>query len=228
MKIKNEITENEIELYRTELRKLSNSAQYAKAYRFAKSLVKKYPKILIFAYYEAVMIAEDDFNFTPKQVEARFKNAAKKLKPLLKRTRGTPLILRHGLKNEYYWFSKQPYKQYQLGIKAQKIGPKRGACYSQGVGAAMLAKQYGLIGNKKVALIWAKKSEQAWLKFFKIDSRWYNSYFFYAMSLAYQNRLKECDKAFSKAAKIAKKSENWKAIRKEKKEIMKVHKMMYS
>ena len=114
-----------------------------------------------------------------------------------------------------------------LGVKEEKLGAQRGGYYSQGVGAAQLAKNYGLSGKKKLALRWAKKSEQVWLKFFKLDPNWYNSYFFYAMSLAYQNRLKDCDKAFEKAARIAKKPKNWKAIRKEKKEIMKVHQAIY-
>lgn len=221
------ITEKEIEKYRIKLRKLSNSAQYAKAYQFAKSLTKKYPQVLLFAYYEAVMTAEDDVNFTSKQVQLRYQLAAKKLKFLLKRTRGVSLVLRKSLKNEYYWFSKQPYKQYLLGVKEEKLGAKRGGYYSQGVGAAQLAKNYGLSGKKKLALRWAKKSEQAWLKFFKLDANWSNSYFFYAMSLAYQDRLKDCDKAFAKAARIAKKPKNWNAVLKEKKEIMKVHQAIY-
>lgn len=209
------------------MRKLSNSAQYAKAYALAKTLMDKYPKVLIFAYYEAVMTAEDDINFSPKQVKLRYNLATKKFKRLLLRTRGVDPKLRHSLKNEYYWFSKQPHKQYLLGVQAQKHNLLRSGFYSQGVGAAQMAKNYGVAGKRRLALRWAKKSEQAWLKYFKIEPNWYNSYFFYAMSLAYQDKLKECDQALAKAAKIAKKPKNWLAVRKEKIAIMKVHVAMY-
>jgi hypothetical protein len=56
------------------------------------------------------------------------------------------------------------------------------------------------------------KSENAWLKFFKHESKWFNSYFFYAAALGYQGRFKEMDKAFNRAAKIAGKSSKWKSI----------------
>jgi hypothetical protein len=43
-----------------QIRSLSNQAKYDEAYRLSKSLMNKYPKVLEFAYFEAVFTAEDD------------------------------------------------------------------------------------------------------------------------------------------------------------------------
>ena len=91
--------------------------------------------------------------------------------------------------------------------------------YSQGVGAAELAKSYARQGKIGLFYRWAKISEQAWLNFFKEDDKWFNSYFFYAAVLGYQGRVDEMNAAFAKAAKIAKKSKNWDAILTYRKEI---------
>lgn len=216
------LSEAEIEEYRIKLKNLSNRAQYKKAYVLAASLMKKYPKVMWFARYEAVMTAEGN--------ERKYPLAAKKLRKLLMRTRGVEPILRRSLKNEYYWFSRQPYKQYKLGLQGNGHPDRafrRVSYYSQGVGSAMIAKNYALKGNKKRAIHWAKISEKAWERFFKVDPNWHNSYYFYAMALAYQNRLKEADKALETAAKIAKKPKNWSEIVQEKKAIRKVSQLIF-
>lgn len=105
------LTDEKLEIYRLKLRELSNSAQYEKAHALSNSLMKKHPDIPLFAYYEAVMTAEDNFNFSERQVKARNASAVKKLKKLLKRLRGMSETLRRSVRNEYYWFSAQPYKQ---------------------------------------------------------------------------------------------------------------------
>ena len=92
----------------------------------------------------------------------------------------------------------------------------------------MLAKKYALQGRKKLALRWAEISEKAWLSFLKIDANWYNSYHFYAMALGYQDRLPEAEQAFAKAAKIAGQPKNWKAVRKDRDDMMQVHAALYA
>lgn len=228
---KQEITEEQIEAYRLEIRALSNSVQYDKAHSLSKRLMQQYPKVLVFAYYEAVMTAEDDENFTQAQVDRRYAKAAAKLKKLLLRTRGASASFVGSLKNEYYWFSRQPYKQYLLGVSEQNSRDKkvkRGGYYSAGVGATMLARKYALEGKKARALKWAKISEKSWKNFFKLDSKWFNSYFFYAWALGYQNRIKEADKAFATAAKVAKKPKNWSYIAKERAEMIKIRDLIWN
>ena len=207
------ITDQQIDQYRLLLSKLTNKAQYNKAYILSRKLMKKHPHVIIFEYYEAVMTAEDDVNFSKIQVKVRYKQAAQKLRRILRRTRGVSDDLKGGIQNEYYWFSNQPYKQYRLGLLEASKGNKRGGYYSQGVGAVQLAKAYAEKRKKKLALKWARKSEKAWLNFFKINSKWHNSYLFYARALGYQGRIDESHRALLMAAKFAGKSRTWKVVR---------------
>lgn len=161
------ISEAEIEKYTQRLRNLSNRARYDEAYALSKRLVKEHPTVLIFAYNEAVMTAEDDEGYTPAEVRARYRSATRKLRVLLRRLRSAPPQMRFAIRNEYYWFSSQPRKQYRLGLEEARRGLVSGY-YSQGVGAVQLAKQYGLKGQKGLFMRWARKSEKAWLKFLRL------------------------------------------------------------
>lgn len=206
----------------SQLRALSNRSRYEECHKLALKLMKQYPREILFEHYEAVMTAEDDVNFTPAQIKARYTLAAKKLRNLLRRSRAFPPHYLGSVRNEYYWFSNQPSKQYRLGTERVREGYKRGGYYSQGVGAAQIAKKYALKGRKALALRWAKKSEKAWLSFLKLDPNWFNSYFFYAAALGYQGRVKEMDAAFARAARIAGKPPRWNAIRKYRAEALEV------
>jgi hypothetical protein len=217
------ITEAEIEKFRVRTRRLSNSGRFKEVYALSKKYMKKHPDVLLFAYTEAVFTAEDTTGMSPKKADAQFRLAAAKLKRLLPRIRSANPRLRRSLRNEYYWFSKQPLKQYKLGIEYGSEG-----YYSAGVGAAMLAKKYGLAGRRKLSVRWAKKSEKAWLNFFsKIDRNWFNSYMFYAMSLGFQNRLTEMDRAIARSAKVAGKTQAWRPFRELRAEISEVVEILY-
>lgn len=208
----NSIARERIENYYQNLRSLSNRAQYDKAYALASKLSKQYPHVVEFEYVKAVMTAEDETGYTPAEIKKRHKRTVAMLKPLLKKLRSVKAELRAKIRNEYYWFSEEPYKQYLLGKEEVARGVKR-AYYSQGVGAIQLAKKYGLQGRPALCFKWAKISENAWLQFFKVDPNWFNSYFFYAMALGYQGRIEEMDKALARACKISGKTRNWKATR---------------
>lgn len=196
------ISSEQIEKYKIQLRALSNSGKYKKAYDLSLKLMRQYPDILIFAYYEAVMTAEESRGISKSDLDRRYKLAAKKLKKLLLRIRAVDPKLRGGLRNEYYWFSRQPYKQYLLGVERVKNGEPR-AAYSQGVGACEMARSYAEKGNKKLFLKWSKISELAWIDFFKVDSKWFNSYLFYATVLGFQGRTTEMHKALKQSSKIS-------------------------
>jgi hypothetical protein len=216
-KISESMAEEELNKLLPKIRKLSNQARYKEIQSIVTGCLKKYPGDILLAYFDAVYSAEGDAG-TPAQIRVRHKKAAKKLKALLPRLRSVSFQRRASIRNEYYWFSHQPYKQYLLGKELVKRGRPR-LVYSQGVGAAELAKKYALEGRRGLSLRWAKTSEKAWLKFFKIDDNWYNSYFFYAAALGYQERFDEMNAAFSEAAKIAKKPKNWSAVIKSRREI---------
>lgn len=213
------LSPEEIQHWRDKFRKLSNSARYDEAHALAKRLMRQYPGELYFAYMEAVMTAEEDVGYTPAEVSRRYRSAAGKLRALLRRSRAmTPDFLR-GVRNEYYWFSRQPRKQFRLGVEEVRKGSWRGY-YSQGVGAERLAREYALAGQEALALRWAKRAEKAWLGYFKRMPKWYNSYIFYAGALGYQGRLREMDAAFAKAARIAGKPKGWEALKHYRAEIM--------
>ncbi len=186
-------------------------ANYDAAYALAKKYMKYYPDVLLFHYHAAVFTAEEETGFTEKQIRLRQDSAAKQLRKLLRKLNGADPKLRAAIRNEYYWFSRQPYKQYLLGKEMVRKGIKK-AYYSQGVGAAMLAQKYGKQGRQKLCVRWAQRSEKAWIRYFKIIPNWHNAYFFYAMALGYQGKIKQMDTALKRAATIAGKTEKWKTI----------------
>ncbi len=204
--------------YYKKLRSLANSGQYKKGYELAKRLRKQYPDDATLIYNEAGLYGDDEDGRTPAEIKVRHKKAAVMYKPWLRKLRRLSPAFRSAFLNEYYWFSHQPYKQYRLGVADVKNKKNRGGYYSQGVGAVELSIKYLKAGRKSLSLLWAKRAEKAWLKFFKLDLKWYNSYCWYAKSLGLQGRLDEMEKALKNAARISGKSlncEEFRVIRKE-------------
>jgi len=198
----NKISPDLINKYYKEIHDYSNSGSYKKAYALSLKLSKKYPNEITFAYLEAVFSAEDPRGLTKKEITARYKNAANKLKGLLHRLKGVDLKLSSSIRNEYYWFSRQPKKQYLLGVEMVRKGLIK-AYYSQGVGAVEVAQSYGLLGQKSLCLRWAKRSEKAWEKYIQHNSNWFNSYLFYAKALGFQEKNIKMKAAFKKASQIS-------------------------
>lgn len=202
------LSRSEIQKYIVQFRALSNAAKFSEVHKRAKSLAKKYPDVIEFAYYEAVYYAEDDVSYSPAEVARRYRITSKMLLKLLRRLNGIDEHMRLRIRNEYYWFSKQPAKQYRLGIEAVALGYKESS-YSTGVGAAEMARRYALTGRSTLSLLWATRSEKAWKAYFRIIPDWFNSYLFYAMALGLQRRDKEMNLALERARKIAKKPTSW-------------------
>lgn len=201
---------------------LSNQARYRETYQYIVKLLRDYPNEVVLQYLEAVFYSEQSVGRSQKENDRRYRVTAKKLHKLLKKRKGLTPRQIYSFKNEYYWFSKQPYKQYRLGVTHVGKIP-RGCYYSQGVGASQLALKYMEQRKIKKAIKWAVKSEKAWLKFFKADAKWYNSYLFYARALGLQGRLEEMESALKKGAKVAKKSHRdpvFNSIRKEVREAL--------
>lgn len=215
------ISPEEMPAIRTKVSNLSNSVKFDEARALCLKLADRYQNNTEFLFMAAVFEAEDDTGFTPKQIAARHAKAASKIKALFPKMRALEPRIRHKMRNEYYWFSHQPRKQYALGIESVRKGIIR-STYSQGVGAVEVAKAYANVRKRALCLRWAKKSELAWKKFFKTDPTWFNAYFFYAMALGYQDRFKEMDEALAKAAKYAGKPKSWDATAQCRREIMDV------
>ena len=210
--------EAEIEANVQKIRRLSNRGRYREAYALTLRWTRRHPEVLRYAYLEAVFSAEDTSGDSPARAKARRAAAAKKLRRILGRMRGQEWRLRLSVRNEYYWFSGQPYKQYRLGCELVAQG-HRNAYYCQGVGAERLARRYGLAGRRGLCLRWAKISERAWTRYFRAVSDWYNSYLFYAMALGYQGRKREMEQALAKAARISGKPHGWEVFRNTRQEV---------
>ncbi len=193
-------TEKEIQMNSVKIRTLANSGQFKKAYSMAFKLKSEHPGCLMYAYWEAVFTAEDTSGMSPSKAKAQYRKATNKLRKLLYRLAGSSPRLAASIRNEYYWFSCQPLKQYRLGVETVKAGDK-GGYYPQGVGASQLALQYAMKRQVGPCLRWARVSEKAWLKYFKIVPNWFNSYLFYARALGLQGKKTEMMNALKKICK---------------------------
>ena len=196
------MTEKQKEAMVLKIRQWSNSGQYRKAYKLSWKLHREHPKDFQFAYLAAVFHAEDPRGLKPSEVKKRYATTARNLKALLRRLRGVPDRWAYGARNEYYWFSKQPLKQYRLGVEGVAKGNKR-AYYSQGVGSCELAYKYALQGRWRLCERWARKSKKAWENFFKVDSKWYNAYLFYGKVLGLLGKPEEMERSFKIGSRIS-------------------------
>ena len=179
-------------------------AQYKTAFKYLTKMQKKYPQSYFIASLLATLNAEDAWVLPEKQKDKAFDIAAKKLKVLLKYSRGATVGLRKRNYNEYYWFAQFHKKQYDFGKKRVLNGEIHGL-YSQGVGAANYAYKLMREGKKTLGLKWAQKSVEAWDEYFKkVSKDYHDPYYWYALALGLQD--KDFSKALNHSAKLAKKN----------------------
>jgi len=166
--------------------------------KHANTLIKRHPinPMAIFIY--AVMLGDGSIIMKKKSERADRLKAAKMLKGILPRVRGKEFNrMREIIRNEYYFMSYQPLKQYKLGVevelknrknKHKKISyPKYredAGLYSQGVGSSILAYNFLEKGNLKRSLHWAKITVKTWEKLNVIRDNHFQYDFFYIQGLA--------------------------------------------
>ncbi len=189
---------------RVKIRGLVRRARYGHAFRLSRRLLKKYPKDIHAKYHYAVLLSDNCYGISKALLKKRRLVTVKMLKELLK-VDIKDADLSRSIKNELYWFSEQPQKQWLLGADEVKSGSWPGY-YSMGVGAAMRSYSYHLVGKKGAAVSWARKSEAAWKQYFKKQPSYYNAWAFYARCLGFQMRIKEMERALKKAAKLSRRS----------------------
>ena len=109
----------------------------------------------------------------------------------------------HALENEYYWFSQQPRKQYQLGLRGihRKVP---GAGYSCGVGAAMIALECGRKGDTAARNRWAKKALSAWKSYHRKYGERFSSVIYEAVAWGAAGELAMMEKRLRRCADLAK------------------------
>lgn len=188
--------------------KLVTLARYEAAYQRAKKLYQAYPDHHQVAYRYAVCLGDRTGEDRSKKAKINHKNAAKILRRLIYRIRVFEPNRRGIVLNEYYWFSKQPKKQYRLGIKDVKNGIQSGF-YSMGVGAWCVAREYASAGKLRLANKWAKEASNSWEKYFKYKSDYYNAWAWYAKSQGFLYGEKAMEKALKVAQKLSKQSRDY-------------------
>lgn len=190
-------------LYST-LRKFIFKADYESAVKYLKKIRLQYPENFHIETNLATLPYENAFYLPERQRNIAFCKAANNLKPYLRKMHGIPQKFRIRTRNEYYWFSQQHKKQYNLGVKLVKSGNLR-SYYSQGVGAANYAYKLSLKGQIKRSLRWAKIAEKAWeLYFEKVNKEYFDPWTWYALSLGIQGHKNDMEQALKTAAKLAK------------------------
>lgn len=187
----------------TEIKRLIYKADYDHAVSLLKKLKEKYPNDFYILSNLATLPHENAFHGTHKQRQAAFIKAAKGLKPLLRKMRGVSERQRYRTRNEYYWFSQQHLKQFNLGKQYVNKGLIYGL-YSQGVGASNHSFKLRQKGLASKSLKWAVIAQNAWESYFKkVTNRYFDPWTWYALSLGIQGKTKEMENALIRAAKLA-------------------------
>lgn len=106
-------------------------AQYKKAEKYLLLQRKFQPDNLFILSKLATLPAEEAFNKSDKIMQAAFRKATIKLKKIKYLWKTIDKELKYRNQNEFYWFSQEHVKQYQLGIKNIKTGDVIGY-YSMG------------------------------------------------------------------------------------------------
>lgn len=192
-----------------ETKRLVGLARYRDAFLLAKSALKQHPDNRFVQFRYAVLLGDSEEMTSAKRHASNTKQAAALLKKLLRRASGIDPIWVSIWKNEYYWFSKQPLKQWKLGVRNVEAGNKSGY-YSMGVGAVCLAVKHFEKNQSKLALKWAEKAELAWRKYIEHLPTYYNGYVWYAKSLGLQLKMIEMEESLREAAKLAQKPIDYK------------------
>ncbi len=202
-----------------QIRELLDKARYKQAFQIAKNLYKKFPENRYAQYRYAVSLGDCDEWAAPNKVILNQKTASRILKNLLRKTRGIDPRWRSYWRNEYYWFSKQPMKQWRLGLSDIRSGISGGQ-YSMGVGAVSVSLQ--CFEKRKITQgkIWARKAQDSWEQYFRITPNYYNAYVWYAQALGLQGDVKGMETALKRAAKISKRSIRYSEFTEAKKKVM--------
>jgi hypothetical protein len=190
-------------------RQLVRKARYKEAFLLAKKTLKRYPNNRFAIYRYAVTLGDSGSYVSSRQHAKNQAASAKLFRSLLKSVNGIDARWVIAFRNEYYWFSKQPYKQYRLGIDQVKTQGKS-SLYSAGVGATSLSQKYYEQGKAKLGKLWAQKAIAAWKIFVTEIDDYYNAYVWYAKSLGLTGDLAGMEKYLRKAAKLANKPLSYK------------------
>jgi hypothetical protein len=193
--------------YVRDIRALFSSEKGGAARRLAAVFIRRYPQDFRARYYSAISLSE----ITAGLSKARAANNKKRTVALLRELMRTRCQLTprptprqaHALENEYYWFSEQPKKQYQLGLRGIR-NKVPGAGYSCGVGAAMMALKYARLGDTATRDHWSKRALSAWKSYHREHGERFGSVIFEAVAWGAAGEHAMMEKRLRRCADLAK------------------------
>jgi len=178
------------------LQKMSTKIPLEKYLEHVRLLARKYPQELYLQTKYAAILGDWGQTLNSSRERKIKAKAAVLLSKLLKKLRNAPYPLKCYVRNEYYYHSGQPFKQYQLGVERLKKGSN--GHFSAGVGASLYAYDLFLRGQIKKAYEYGHLSFHHWSTFEhpeKVGGP------FFALSLALSRSPTEARAAFKKTLK---------------------------
>ena len=183
--------------------KYSSQGDYRLVLAIAKKGYLRYPDDFVCQYQYAKMLGDYADELSILKKKKLKKESAKLLKPLLRRLRGRPSLLRFGICLNYYYQTENFRGMYRFGCGFYKQDPQR-SYYAQGLAAALLS--YDLYQKNKVAAskAWAQKGAKAWSHYNLSKEKYYFAHYSAAKALALAGETTKAMKALKQAAVLGK------------------------
>lgn len=189
--------------YIRDIRALFSTEKGGAARRLARAFLRRYPDDFRSRYYFAVSLSEITSGLSKKEIARNKKRTVALLGRMMRTRRRLTPDEAHDLENEYYWFSEQPKRQYELGLRKLEERAPRGY-YSCGVGAAMMALKAARAGNAAARDLWSKRSLDAWSCYHTEFGERFGSVIFEAVARGAAGDLTMMEKRLRRCAVLAK------------------------
>jgi|GEM_PF-5810264 len=148
--------------YESKLRAFFSAGKDSAARRLAAVFLRNYPGDFQARYCYAVSLSESTAGLSRVEADRNRRRTVALLKKLLAQRDRLPIEQALGVENEYYWFSAQPEKQYELGRRMLRRHHLAQAHYCCGVGAAMVTIKAARRGDAPGVRLWSKRALGAW------------------------------------------------------------------
>jgi hypothetical protein len=189
--------------YVRDIRALFSSEKGGAARRLAAAFLRRYPRNFRARYYFAVSLSEITAGLSKAEIARNKRRTVALLADLMRVRRQLTPLLADAVENEYYWFSEQPKKQYELGLRGIKEKVP-GGNYSCGVGGAMMALKAAHVGDRVARSLWSRRSLVAWKSYHREFGERFGSVLYEAVAWGARGDLAMMEKRLRRCAALAK------------------------